>query len=234
MLPICNPMRSGAVTGNGRARILVRGVISVAFLLLIFGLPDLCFSWTGRVTEVLRGDWIKVIRDNGKVEAVRLYGIHSPGETQAFGNMAKRYTVGRVLGKVVDVHPLIRDQFDRVIAWVFVDGKCLNKELLRQGMTWWYRKFLPFETSLAKLEEGARKAGIGLWADPHPVPPWEFNALSPSVPAAPEKHSTIGRRGSVADAIRAQTGPVRNLFGKQGSVRERLSGHRISGQGGTQ
>jgi len=173
--------------------------------------------------EVVRGDWIKVKPDNGKVETVRLYGIHSPGEIQTFGKTAALYTSTRVLGREVEVRPFFRDQFDRVIAWVFVEGECLNKELLKKGMTWWYRKFVPFEFELAKLEEVARQARAGLWADSHPIPPWEFNnGLPPSVAAATENPFTIGRRGSVAEAIKAEVGPARNLFGKQGAVREKL------------
>ncbi len=201
---------------------LVQRAISTAVLLLII-LPNACFPWTGKVVEVVRGDWIKVKQDNGKVETVRLYGIHSPGEIQTFGKTATLYTTQRVLGRMVEVKPFFRDQFDRVIAWVFVEGECLNKELLKRGMTWWYRKFVPFETGLGKLEEDAMQARAGLWADPHPTPPWEFNdGLPPGVAGASENHFTTGRRGSVAEAIKSETGPARNLFGKQGSVREKL------------
>src|SRR5208283_5292531 len=99
---------------------LVLRAISTAVLLLIV-LPNACFPWTGKVVEVVRGDWIKVKQDNGKVETVRLYGIHSPGEIQTFGKTATLYTSRRVLGRMVEVKPFFRDQFDRVIAWVFVE-----------------------------------------------------------------------------------------------------------------
>jgi len=39
---------------------------------------------------------------------------------------------------------------------------------------WWYRKYEPGDTVLEGLEREAREARKGLWADPHPVPPWEW------------------------------------------------------------
>src|SRR5262249_13187456 len=39
---------------------------------------------------------------------------------------------------------------------------------------WWYRKYAPGGVILEELETRARTSGIGLWADPHPVPPWEW------------------------------------------------------------
>ena len=39
---------------------------------------------------------------------------------------------------------------------------------------WWYRKYAPGNAELEKLESEAREAQRGLWADPQPVPPWEW------------------------------------------------------------
>ena len=49
-----------------------------------------------------------------------------------------------------------------------------NQELVKQGWCWWYRKYAPGDTVLEGLEKKARKIKKGLWADPHPVPPWEW------------------------------------------------------------
>ena len=39
---------------------------------------------------------------------------------------------------------------------------------------WWYRKYAPGNAELEQLESEAREAQRGLWADPQPVPPWEW------------------------------------------------------------
>ena len=50
----------------------------------------------------------------------------------------------------------------------------LNQELVKQGWCWWYRKYAPGDTVLEGLEKEAREGKKVLWADPQPVPPWEW------------------------------------------------------------
>jgi endonuclease YncB( thermonuclease family) len=54
------------------------------------------------------------------------------------------------------------------------DGTHVNHEMVKEGWCWWYRMYAPADTALEKLEREARAAKKGLWADPHPVPPWEW------------------------------------------------------------
>jgi micrococcal nuclease len=59
---------------------------------------------------------------------------------------------------------------------ILADGMNLNQELVKQGWCWWYVKYAPGDAVLEGLEHEAREARIGLWADPQPVPPWEWRA----------------------------------------------------------
>ena len=54
------------------------------------------------------------------------------------------------------------------------NGLNLNQDLVKQGWCWGYRKYAPGDTVLEQLEREAREARKGLWADPQPVPPWEW------------------------------------------------------------
>ena len=68
-----------------------------------------------------------------------------------------------------------KDRNGRTLATVMLpDGRNLNHELVHDVWYWWYRKYAPGDTTLEGLEKGAREARIGLWADPQPVPPWEW------------------------------------------------------------
>jgi len=49
-----------------------------------------------------------------------------------------------------------------------------NYAMVEDCWCWWYRKYVPGNAELKKLESEAREAQRGLWADPHPVPPWEW------------------------------------------------------------
>jgi len=57
---------------------------------------------------------------------------------------------------------------------ILPDGMNLNQDLVKRGWRWRYRKYAPGDTVLEGLEKEAREARIGLWADPQPVPPWEW------------------------------------------------------------
>jgi len=54
------------------------------------------------------------------------------------------------------------------------EGMNLNQELVKQDWCWWYQKYALGDTVLEGLETEAREARKGLWADPQPVPPWEW------------------------------------------------------------
>ncbi len=52
-----------------------------------------------------------------------------------------------------------------------------NRELVKAGFAWWYRRYAPDDETLKQLEAEARAAKRGLWADPHVVPPWEWRGM---------------------------------------------------------
>lgn len=129
-------------------------------------------TWTGKVVGVADGDTITVLHD-GKGERIRLYGIDCPEKRQAFGKRAKQFTSKMVYGKNVEVRPVTTDRYGRTIAWVYVDGTCLNEELLRAGLAWHYKRYSS-ERHLAALESEAKLRRAGLWSDPYAIPPWDF------------------------------------------------------------
>ena len=147
--------------------------VSLLVFVLAVALPDLVFCWEGKVVGVSDGDTIKVMF-KGRAEKVRLFGVDCPEQDQDFGSKAKQFTSNMVYGKVVEVEPVDRDQYGRILAWVTVDGKSLNRELLRSGMAWWYRSYAGKDLELRQLEREARKSRVGLWSHPDPVPPWKF------------------------------------------------------------
>lgn len=123
--------------------------------------------------KVSDGDTIKVRLDDDSVEKVRLYGVDCPEKRQSFGREATQFTKDMVSGKTVNISPVTTDKYGRTVAWVYVDGKCLDKELLKAGLAWHYKEYSE-EEELAILEEEARAKKIGLWQEPNPTPPWEW------------------------------------------------------------
>ncbi len=54
------------------------------------------------------------------------------------------------------------------------DGTNVNYMLVEEGWCWWYRTYATGDAVLEGLEAEARAAKKGLWADPQPMPPWEW------------------------------------------------------------
>jgi hypothetical protein len=110
---------------------------------------------------------------NQRPERIRLSGIDCPEKGQAFGKKAKQFTFTLIHGKEVTIQVLGKDRHGRTVADVVLpDGRNVSRELVKAGLAWWYRQYSEDE-SLGSLEDKARQAKRGLWADPIPIPPWE-------------------------------------------------------------
>jgi len=79
-----------------------------------------------------------------------------------------------VFQKKVNVYYSSKDRYRRYLGTVMDrEGKNLNRELLKAGLAWHYKHYSD-DVILAGLESKARRAKLGLWADPGAIPPWEF------------------------------------------------------------
>ena len=121
------------------------------------------------------GDTIEVLQNNYG-ERLRLNGIDCPEKGQAYGKKAKQFTSTLVFGKEVTIKALDKDSHGRTVGDVLLpDGTNVSRELVKAGLAWWYRRYSK-DKILAVLEWEARQTKRGLWADPHPVPPWEWRS----------------------------------------------------------
>jgi micrococcal nuclease len=119
------------------------------------------------------GDTLEVRLDDGDVETVRLIGVDTPETVkpdtpvQCFGPQASafehRHTEGKRVRLLVGVEP--RDFYGRLLAYVFVDNRFLEVELLRRGLarTLTFHPNDRFAPRFEKLERIAAKRGKGLW-----------------------------------------------------------------------
>lgn len=74
---------------------------------------------------------------------------------------------------MVTVNPRDVDRYGRTVARIYVGGTDLNFELVKAGLAWFYRQY-SHDSQIAAAENAARRARVGLWSDPFPVPPWSF------------------------------------------------------------
>ncbi|MBE0478403.1 thermonuclease family protein [Candidatus Aerophobetes bacterium] len=122
-----------------------------------------------RVSRVIDGDTI--VLDNG--ERVRLIGVDAPETNhpeipvQRFGEEATEFLRQFAEGFecTLEYEPgNIRDQYGRLLAYVFVGDRLANAELIRRGYAYAYTRF-PFhrQADFIALEREARQHQSGLW-----------------------------------------------------------------------
>ncbi len=84
-----------------------------------------------------------------------------------------------MFGKTVTVNVMDVDRYGRTVGEVLLqDGRSLNREQVKAGFAWWYRRYAPDDGTLAQLEADAKAAKRGLWADAEPVQPWAWRRLN--------------------------------------------------------
>jgi endonuclease YncB( thermonuclease family) len=146
----------------------------VALLCLLAPCGASAEQFTGKVVGISDGDTLSVLRE-GKAVKVRLHGVDTPEKAQAFGTQARKFTSDAAFQQTVTVMVHNTDRYGRLVGDVLLpDGRSLNQELVKAGMAWWYRPYAPNDITLAQLEAEAHAAKRGLWADAHPVPPWQW------------------------------------------------------------
>lgn len=135
---------------------------------------------TGKVVKVSDGDTITVLAPGNRQVKVRLYGIDCPERKQAFGQRARQFMAQRTAGENVRVEIMDYDRYGRTVGVVYAEnGQNVNRELLSSGMAWVYTQFCKasFCDEWKSVEQNAKKAGVGLWVERRPTPPWEWRKM---------------------------------------------------------
>lgn len=125
------------------------------------------------IVRIVDGDTI-VVNYKGTEEKVRLIGVNTPesvhkdsSKNTEEGQIASEYTKNLLTGKKVklefDVSP--RDKYGRLLAYVYLDEKMVNKTLLEEG----YAKIATYPPNVkyvdefTKIQKKARENKKGFW-----------------------------------------------------------------------
>lgn len=103
---------------------------------------------------------------------VRLAEIDAPEKGQAFGTRSRQHLADLCFAKRAAVTPKTKDRYLRTVAHVECEGKDAGAEQVRAGMAWVFDRYVT-DRSLYAVQDDARSAKGGLWADANPIPPWE-------------------------------------------------------------
>ena len=174
-------------------------------LILVFGLIPVLSAWASGpsypVIRVVDGDTISILYQ-GKKEKIRLLNVDTPesvhpdsSRNTPLGKKASAYTRSRLSGKRVSLEfeGRKRGKYGRLLAYVILDNRNFNLELVREGWSPYYTKYgtspsYHFQFTAAQTEARAGRMNI-----------WHENYLS-----APQK-DTAQPRIAVAGNVHGNT-----------------------------
>lgn len=116
---------------------------------------------------------------DGQQITVRLAEIDAPEKAQPFGTQSKQSLSDMCFDRQARIATQGRDRYGRTIGRIYcftpgvkteVDA---NAEQVRRGMAWVFDRYAT-DGTLYNLQDDARSARRGLWADQSPTPPWEW------------------------------------------------------------
>ena len=128
------------------------------------------------VLAVVDGDTIDIKTATGK-DRVRLIGIDTPETVdpdkpvQCFGPEASNKLKSLISGKQIkleaDSSQDNRDKYNRLLRYVFLDGKSINLQMVSNGYAreYTYRTAYKYQAEFKQAETDAKAAELGLWAD---------------------------------------------------------------------
>ena len=102
------------------------------------------------------GDTLDVRLESGMLR-VRLHGVDAPEHDQPWGKAAKRALSKLVYRETVEVEPVTQDQYERIVARVWLDDRDVNAALVEGGNAWVYRRYAN-EAAYCVDEHAAREA----------------------------------------------------------------------------
>ena len=130
---------------------------------------------TVKYASCVDGDTIKVYINNEE-KTIRLLAIDTPEsvkpdtEVEYYGKEASEYTCNKIkkakkIELEYDDNSDKYDKYDRILAWVFIDGKLLQTDLVENGyaeVAYLYNDY-KYTDILKEKQELASAKGLGIW-----------------------------------------------------------------------
>ncbi len=153
-------------------------LLAVSLILVSCSTPEKTPEGTiTRVERVVSGNTLEVIDSRSVVpvlQKVRLLGISAPDLKQnPWGIQAKGYLEQLSLGKEVLIESDVEqsDRYNRVLAYVWLDGVLLNEQLVKSGYVL-ADELVPnskYSQRLQYAQYEARILGLGIWNPQQPM-----------------------------------------------------------------
>lgn len=159
---------------------LVSRAVGIA---LLFSAPG-AWAWPATVDHVADGDTLTVYNDEtGERVRVRVasidapeieHGSNRPG--QPYGHKSTLAMTRFVSNGRVDIKPTGSRSYDRIVAYVTVDGRDAGTMLVASGLAWREPRY-DRDHRYSAPQKKARAAKRGLWDQANPIAPWRWREI---------------------------------------------------------
>jgi endonuclease YncB( thermonuclease family) len=114
--------------------------------------------------------------ESGSLELlkIRLSAVDAPELGQPHGRLAKEALATMCFQQQAEIKPHAVDRYGRTVADAACGGVDAGQALVTRGHAWVFDRYAKGYGHLYPLQADARAERVGLWADPNPVPPWEW------------------------------------------------------------
>jgi micrococcal nuclease len=133
-------------------------------ILLIILTPFVSLGTLTKVTRIIDGDTF----ETEKGEKVRIIGINAPEITDIFGEEAKTHLSQLIEGQIVDLLPdqisNDRDRYNRLLRYVILNGRDINKQMILDGYAFAYLKYhFDKQSEYKEAQVTASNNSVGIW-----------------------------------------------------------------------
>lgn len=155
--------------------------------ILVFCVLGCCLEATAgdgvnaRCIDVKDGDTL-VAEINGARFEIDIKAVDAPELGQPFGDEAQNYLSSLVLDKDLHLDGVSGEVAQSLSAHVTQGDIDLARALLKEGLAWHDTLHGDVQESLVLEQLKARSAGLGLWSQTKPVPPWQWRSLQKKSP----------------------------------------------------
>lgn len=158
-------------------------LMATLFLLGLVNVPLGCLAEPvfidGGVIRVVHGDTVTLQDDHEDVHKIRLAAIDAPESWMPFGQQARTYLNGLVLGKQVKARVHKKDLYGCTIATLFLQGQDVNLTLVQAGLAWHYKRYakeqsIQYVVLYANAGRMVRFQKNELWRGMDPTAPWDW------------------------------------------------------------
>lgn len=149
---------------------------SFLIVMLLCGTPISAKIYTVEnvtVARIIDADTVRLNIPGQGEQTIRTWGIDCPEKKQRFGPQAEEFFASLIWGKPLTLKIRSKDQYGRLVAQIFHEGKDIGLVMVRYGYAWHYVSVTK-DKALAKAQAEAKKQELGLWQDKNPMPPWTF------------------------------------------------------------